>query len=804
MVTVKDGVCLELDQPVGINKPCHLHNRVCGTNLAEILAVDRGDSLPILNAHQKRPRANQVPERSASLFQSSRDDLKASPRLRSSVSDGYRAPIRAKGGRAGDSNHVAGQNHRGGTLRSHSILDATCPGFVSFVTLGGMTNERQSRKRIGTHQAESAIPRPLAAWAALATACVMLWPGATRANGAAAKLLNDTPKNFKPRTDAFDYVKREEMVAMRDGVKLKTFILVPKGANKAPMLLTRTPYNASERVMRFNSPHLAAAVPQMDDTAVAAGYIIVYQDVRGKHGSEGDYVMTRPLKGPLNPTKVDHATDTYDTIAWLVKHVPESNGRVGTIGGSYEGYTTVMSTVHPHPALKVAVPFAPMVDGWIGDDWFHNGAFRQDGTLDYIYDQEATRKGDEKWWSGERDTYDAYLRAGTAGAMAASRGLEQLGFWRAIAEHTAYDSFWQEQAVDKLLAKEPLQVPMLIVSGLFDQEDIYGGPALYKALADKDPSGEMVHLVMGPWNHGQARREGRGIGEIHFEGDTATWFRRTVMQPFLDHYLKDAPKPNTPRVLAYETGADQWRRYDAWPRSCAGGCPEPARNLHLLSGGRLGFEGPAASREEYDEYVSDPAKPVPYRQRPTLPAYGADSTWGEWLVDDQRHAASRPDVLVYQTGPLKEPLRVAGEPIARLFASTSGGDADWVVKIIDVWPDEVPNQPKLGGYQQMLSADIMRGRYRQDPANPAPIEPDKVLPYQLRLPNVSHTFLPGHRIMVQIQSTWFPLYDRNPQTYVPNIMYAKPESFVKATQRVWHTPQNASLIELPVVAGSGN
>jgi len=634
---------------------------------------------------------------------------------------------------------------------------------------------------------------------ALLISCVLLYTGEARADGTASTLPSETPKTFVPKTNSFDYVKREEMVPMRDGVKLKTFILVPQGASHAPILLTRTPYNASERVLRFNSPHLAAVVPQMDDTAVAAGYIIAYQDVRGKYGSEGDYVMTRPLRGPLNPTAVDHPTDTYDTIEWLVKHVPECNGRVGTIGGSYEGYTAVMSTVHAHPALKVAVPFAPMVDGWIGDDWFHNGAFRQDGSLDYIYDQEAARKGDEKWWSGVRDTYDEYLRAGSAGAMAASRGLEQLGFWRAISEHTAYDSFWQEQAVDKLLAKEPLQVPMMIICGLFDQEDIYGGPALYKALATKDPQGQMLHLVLGPWNHGQGRREGRGIGAIQFAGDTATWVRRTVMQPFLDYYLKDGPKPETPRVLAYETGADVWHRYDAWPRSCAEGCPERSHNLYLLEGGRLGFEPPVKSGNEYDEYVSDPAKPVPYRQRPTLTIEAPDSTWGEWLVDDQRHAASRTDVLVYQSEPLKEPVRVAGEPLAHLFASTSGSDSDWVVKLIDVWPDEVPDHPNLGGYEQMLSADITRGRFREDPARPQPIEPNAVLPYRLQLPNVSHAFLAGHRIMVQIQSTWFPLYDRNPQTYVPNIMYAKTVDFRKAMQRIWHTPQNASAIELPVI-----
>ena len=649
-----------------------------------------------------------------------------------------------------------------------------------------MMNEKQNR---------------FATRAAAIAVCLLLCHEMARAGVVGTNLPSDTPTTFKPRTNDFDYVKREEMIPMRDGVKLKTFILVPKGASAEPILLTRTPYDASGRVLRFNSPHLAAAAPQMDDTAVAAGYILAFQDVRGKHGSEGDYVMTRALKGPLNPTEVDHATDTYDTIDWLVKHVPECNGRVGTIGGSYEGFTSVMSTVHPHPALKAAVPFAPMVDGWMGDDWFHNGAFRQDGTLDYVYDQEATRGSGEKWWSGTRDTYDEYLKAGSAGAVAASRGLEQLGFWRDLALHPAYDSFWQDQAVDKLLAKEPLQVPTMIVSGLFDQEDIYGGPALFNALSSKDPKGEFIHLVLGPWNHGQGRREGRGIGDIQFEGDTATWFRRTIMQPFLDHYLKDAPMPDTPRALVYETGANQWHRYDAWPRSCAEGCPDQARNLYLLPGGQLGFEKAAESKTEYDEYISDPAKPVPYRQRPTLATYASDSTWGEWLVDDQRNAACRPDVLVYETEPLKEPLRVAGQPSALLFASTSGSDSDWVVKIIDVWPDEVPDHPKLGGYQQMLSADIFRGRYREDPANPQTIKSGEVLPYRIRLPMVSHSFLAGHRIMVQVQSSWFPLYDRNPQTFVTNIMFAKPEDFVKATQRIWHTPQNASSIELPVTAG---
>jgi len=286
---------------------------------------------------------------------------------------------------------------------------------------------------------------------------------------------------------------------------------------------------------------------------------------------------------------------------------------------------------------------------------------------------------------------------------------------------------------------------------------------------------------------------------IQFEGDTAAWFRRNVMQPFLDYHLKGGSNPDSPRVLVYETGADQWHRYGDWPRSCVEGCAESARNFYLLAGGRLGFDPPPAGGQTYDEYVSDPAKPVPYRERPTLDSGAPDSTWGEWLVDDQRFAASRTDVLVYSTEPLKEPLRVAGVPMVNLYASTSGGDSDWIVKIIDVWPDEVPDRPKLGGFQQMLSADAFRGRYREDFATPHPLKPNAVLRYRIRLPNVSHTFLPGHRIMVQVQSSWFPLYDRNPQSYVPNIMYAKPESYIKATQRVWRAPGSATAIELPVV-----
>ena len=602
--------------------------------------------------------------------------------------------------------------------------------------------------------------------------------------------------------DSVDYSKREVMIPMRDGARLHTVILIPRGVPHAPMLLTRTPYNAVRRTSGGNPARLSTSVPRFESNAVDAGYIIVFQDVRGMYASEGDYVMMRPLKGPLNHTEVDHATDAYDTIDWLIRHVPESNGRVGTIGSSYEGFTTLMSTVHPHPALKVAVALAPYVDGWVGDDWFHNGAFRQGVVLEYLYMQDAVPPRWGSRWSRYRDEYDHFLRMGSAGAMAAAYGLGSSKMWRALSEHPAYDNFWRQQAVDKLLERQPLSVPLLIVCGLFDPEDIYGGLALFRSLAPRDPEGQLVHLVLGPWDHAQGRDDGRGIGAIQFKGQTAAWARRTIMQRLLDYYLKDGTKPDAPRALVYETGINQWRRYSSWPPACPVGCAARSRRLYLLPGGRLGFNRPSDDKSPYDEYVSDPSKPVPYRERPTLEFTAPDSTWGSWLVDDQRCSATRPDVLVYETEPLDEPLRVAGEPIAQIDASTSGSDSDWVVKVIDVWPDEVPNHRRLGGYQQMLTADIIRGRYGVDASNPHPLTPNAVVHYRFRLPDVSHTFLPGHRIMVQVQSSWFPLYDRNPQTFTPNIMFAPPQIYVKATQRIWHTTKHASAIELPTLGSA--
>jgi putative CocE/NonD family hydrolase len=629
----------------------------------------------------------------------------------------------------------------------------------------------------------------------------------------AQTLPSETPQEFKPTNYGLEYERRDVMIPMRDGVKLHTVIIVPKSvidANKldakkhAPILLTRTPYNATELTSHAASSHLGPILNGYDnalEVIVEGGYIRVVQDVRGKYGSEGDYVMNRPLRGPLNPTSVDHATDTYDTIEWLVKNVKESNGKIGILGISYDGFLPLMALVNPHPALKVSVPMNPMVDGWMGDDWFHNGAFREQN-LPYIYEQDGSRSNDYKWWTTHFDDYDMYMQAGSAGELGRQRGLEQTGFWRKLVEHPSYDSFWQQQAVDKLLAKEPLKVPVMLVHSLWDQEDIYGAIAVYKAIEPKDADNNRVFLVLGPWHHGQEIADGSSLGAIKWGSDTALYFRQKILRPFLDHYLKDdAPKMDVAPVTAFETGTNEWRSLKSWP---SGGKGTP---LYLSGGMKASFEKSAASggggqdaRAPFDEYVSDPAKPVTNRIRP-VPTAGYDSCaqWPCWLVDDQRDFSGRQDVLAYTSDVLKEPVKISGQPIVNLIASTSGTDSDWVVKVIDVYPDETAPDPKLGGYQLAVSMDIFRGRYREGFESPKAIAPNEPLLYRWSLPTTNHVFLPGHRIMIQIQSSWFPLYDRNPQTFVPNIFWARAEDYKKASQRIYHTAEKASFVELPVV-----
>jgi putative CocE/NonD family hydrolase len=618
-------------------------------------------------------------------------------------------------------------------------------------------------------------------------------------------LPSERPDSLRPPSEGYDYARRVVLIPMRDGVKLHTVILVPTGASHAPILLTRTPYDADALSANTTSTHLGASLYGYDnatDVVVEGGYIRVIQDVRGKYGSEGDYVMNRPLHGPLNPTAVDHSTDTYDTIDWLVKHVPESNGKVGILGISYDGFLSLMPLVNPHPALKVAVPMNPMVDGWMGDDWFHNGAFRQQN-MPYIWEQVVTRDNSAKWATSNYDDYDTYMQAGSAGELGRRRGMEQSGFWRKVLEHPAYDAFWQQQAVDSILAKLPLSVPTMIVHGLWDQEDIYGAQAVYRALEPKDTGNDKVFLVIGPWYHGQQIDEGSSLGALRFESNTALWFRRNVLRPFLDHYLKDdAPPAGVAPVTAYETGTNTWERLDRWPAGCERACSVKPTPLDLLAGGRLGFTAPGPKDPAFDEYVSDPARPVPFRRRPIQPmGYGGEFTWEYWLVDDQREQSGRPDVLSFTTDVLTAPVKISGQPVAHLVASTSGTDADWVVKLIDVYPDEVAEQREMGGYQLMVAADIFRGRYRESFETPRALKPNEPLLYQFKLPTANHVFLPGHRIMVQVQSSWFPLYDRNPQTFVPNIFWAKPGDYRKATQRVYHAPGRESFVELPLVSG---
>jgi putative CocE/NonD family hydrolase len=389
----------------------------------------------------------------------------------------------------------------------------------------------------------------------------------------------------------------------------------------------------------------------------------------------------------------------------------------------------------------------------------------------------------------------------SAGELARRHGLEQIGFWRKILQHPTYDEFWRAQAMDQILAAQPLKVPILLVDSLWDQEDIYGAMAVYKALKPKDTNNDKVYLAMGPWHHGQEIEDASTLGALKFSSATGLEFRREVLRPFLDHFLKDnAPKLDVAPVTAYETGTNTWRRLPAWPAGCASGCTIKPTPLYLATGLKLGFNAPKPGEAAFDEYVSDPAKPVPYRTRPVQPvAYTAGMTWSEWLVDDQREPSGRPDVLAFVSDVLTAPVKISGEPVANLIASTSGADSDWVVKLIDVYPDEVAGDSGMGGYQLMISADIFRGRYRESLEKPAALTPDKPLLFRFNLPTANHVFLPGHRLMVQIQSSWFPLYDRNPQTFVPSIFWAKPSDYRKATQRIYHSPDQASFVELPLV-----
>jgi hypothetical protein len=598
---------------------------------------------------------------------------------------------------------------------------------------------------------------------------------------------SDIPAKWEEPHPGYGYEKREVMIAMRDGVKLHTEILVPKGAQGMPILLERTPYKAGSTTQ--DKPKMRDAVWAAQREWVDDGYIIVDQDIRGKYGSEGDYVMTRPPMGPLNPTKTDDTTDAWDTIEWLVKNVPESNGRVGMIGSSYDGWTVTMALLGPHPALKVAAPESPMIDGWMGDDWFHYGAFRQ-VNLDYFTGQ-STQRGDgtDVPRQGD-DDYADFLEAGTAGHWAEVNGFAQLPWWNRLAAHPAYDAFWQLQALDKLVTAKPATVPTMWLQGLWDQEDMYGAVHTWEALKAAGHAANN-HLVMGPWYHSQINRSAETLGPLKWPGDTAADFRRDVLIPFFDAYLKDRkPAEQLAPVMIYNPAEKHWDRFADWP----GEDEKQLTPMYFQPQFELGLVKPEGGE---DSYVSDPAKPVPFLT-PPVPADGGNR-WQTWLVQDQRAVGTRTDVLSYQTPVLDDEVLVEGAPVADLFVKTTGTDADFVVKVIDVYPPTFAEQPELAGYELAISMDIFRGRYRKSFEKPEAIPAGEVQEYRFRLPTVNYTFKPGHRIMVQVQSSLFPLYDRNPQTFVPNIFFAKPEDFRAATMTV---ERGASSVLLPIVEKS--
>lgn len=603
----------------------------------------------------------------------------------------------------------------------------------------------------------------------------------------------DIPADFKPPVDKdADYIKREVEIPMRDGVKLHTVIVIPKDATNAPIVLTRTPYHADARAQRSDSASMLATLPLSDEIFVRNGYIRVYQDIRGKYKSDGGYVVTRPVSGDLNPTKVDHTTDAYDTIDWLVNkaNLPQSNGKVGMIGSSYEGLTVVMALLHPHPALKVAAPQSPMVDGWMGDDWFHYGAFRL-ANIAWIGAQTGYKGAGKAPPTGGYDDYDNF-RTGSAGDWAKKSGYDQLPFWDRMSEHPAYDKYWSEQALDTQLAKKPSNVPTLWEQGLWDQEDMYGAIHSYEALVKAGHAGNNF-IVMGPWRHSQINRVGYELGPFKWNGDTAAQYRENMILPFFNHYLKDGPAFTPAAAAIYNTAENHWDYFSKWPVACDSGCPSPLKPLYMAAGDGLAFD---KGGEGGDSYVSDPAKPVPHLPRPVN---FNDGRWGDWLVQDQRSYDGRPDVMSYRTPVLTQPVRLSGVPMADLFAKTTGTDGDFVVKIIDVFPPENATDPKMGGYQLAVSMDIFRGRYRNSFSDPTPIPANRVQEYKFRLPAVNHVFQPGHRIMVQVQSTLFPVYDRNPQKYVPNIFLAKPSDYQKATVTIMRGGATPSSVLLPVV-----
>jgi uncharacterized protein len=577
------------------------------------------------------------------------------------------------------------------------------------------------------------------------------------------------------------FVRQDLMVPMRDGVRLHTIVLRPRGAGGAlPFLLTRTPYNCE--------PFAKSVDTLPDNPLTHGGYILACQDIRGKFQSEGSFVMLRPPRDRKQKTAIDESSDAYDAIDWLVRNISGNNGRVGIYGTSYPGWLTVMAAVEPHPALKAAAPMASPADMWIGDDFHHNGAFRLSYGFEYATMMESNKEN-AQFTFDRPDTYEWYLRLGPLATINQRYLHEKYPTWNDFVLHPDYDAFWKRQAVVPQLTG--VKVPTMNIAGWWDQEDFYGPITIYEALERSDTAGRNF-LVVGPWNHGGWNQaDGRTLGPLDWGRSISKEFRADVLAPWFAHYLKDAPLVDLPEALTFEAGANAWRRWRAWPPPNATSTP-----LYLRANRALSFDAPADTAAAFDAYVSDPSNPVPYRQRPIQPTYGEGSTWSTWLTEDQRFVAGRDDVVSWQTEPLAQDLVIAGRIQANLFASTTGSDADWIVKLIDVYPDDDPSMP---GYWLMIANDVFRGRYRTSIEKPAAIVPGAVERYTIDLHTQNYRFRRGHRAMVQVQSTWFPLIDRNPQTFVANIFAAQPADYRAATHRIHRSARYASHVALPVV-----
>lgn len=580
--------------------------------------------------------------------------------------------------------------------------------------------------------------------------------------------------------------KREVMIPVRDGVKLHTEIYTPKDAREPlPILFERTPYGVSSPDQGMSGKLLRY------QDMFADGYIFVFQDIRGRYGSEGKFEM---LHTAPDAKGVDESTDTYDTIAWLIKNVPNNNGRVGMNGISYPGYLVTMGMVNPHPALKAVSEQACMGDTWLGDDFFHNGAFR----LSYAFEYTALLESSHENFSFPFDRFDMfewYLGLGALSNANEKYFHGKIPTWNDFVNHSSYDEFWKRHAVAYTL-HEPT-VPNLNVAGWWDQEDFYG-PIMTYARLEKADKRNYNFLVVGPWNHGGwAGGKGSSLGEIPFHGDTGAHFRQKIEAPWFAYWLHDKGTLPVKEATTFQTGSDTWTSYDSWPPKEA-----QVKHLYFRDGGKLSFEAPATdAKDAADSYLSDPAHPVPYRHRPVDMTYPQDhpGSWYTWLVQDQRFVDGRPDVATWQTGPLKEDVTVAGSVTGKLFASTTGSDADWVVKLIDVYPERVEEDWRLSGFELMVADEIFRGRYRNSFEKPEAITPNQVTAFTVDLHSTNHVFKKGHRIMVQVQSTWFPLYDRNPQKFVPNIFVAKESDYQKATQTIYRSKEYPSNVEIMVL-----